>query len=566
MNRKPNLRAAFVVGGPLFNAGLIAILMAISFLAVALPDRSDEVSVGGDAPAAIAFTEERASRSTTPTTATTIAPSTSTSTAAPTPSTVVRLDPEQMTAIRRLFESVAGGGVSSGPTSTTVPPPAPEPEEVVRVVYRTEPAPEVPARPECTDYETRREAQQAFAAAQVRLAHFDGDGDGIACEHIPDPDQQSIATCSDFAKQPAAQAVFDSDRKKFSHFDGDGDGRACEQLPGAPPEPIEIAPPPAVPSIAEVRNQTSVFGLHTREAPWWMGEVDHVSRLVGKAPNTLLFFSNWSTPFPAEEVATAWSRGMTPHIAWEPVIPGSGSHPKLAEIAAGDWDPYIDAWAEAAVAHGQPIVLRFAAEMNGNWYPWSENGFGNSPGEFAPAWRHVHDRFRLAGADNVVWLWSVNRVDNLSTDMSGYWPGGDYVDWVGISGYWRGYQAAPEASYQAVFGRTIGELRQLTEKPILLAEMGAGTEVDADRVDFLESVFAGLATDTDIIGFVYFNDRKAGGDWRVQYSQRLVDAFAAGVGNERWPSGVLPPGMELGERVSIPAYGDPEVDLGNPDG
>lgn len=560
MTRLPDSwRSALVVGGPLFNVGLVSILMGISFLAVALPDRSDELITAGDAPDALAFSDTVASTTapppTRPATTTTVAPSTTTAT-----------DDDQINIISSMLDDLVEASKNPDRFAPAPPPSQPEPTEVVKVVYRTEPSDDSPPRPECTDYETRTEAQAAFAADPVALAHFDGDGDGTACEHIPDPTDRSLLVCSDFAEQPDAQAVFDSDPAEYAHFDGDGDGRACEQLPGAPGEPEPVETPPPVPSVDAVRAQTSVYGLHTREAPWWMGEVDYVTRLVGKAPNNLLFFANWSKPFPADEVATAWSRGMTPQVAWEPVIPGADGQPKLADIASGEWDVYIDEWAAAAAAHGQPIVLRFAAEMNGHWYPWSENHFGNGSGEFAPMWRHVHERFELAGADNVIWLWSVNRVDNLRSDITTYWPGAEYVDWVGISGYWRGYQGAPAPTFQAIFGETLAQLRALTAKPILLAETGAGTSVDADRVQFLTTLFQGLAENTDLIGFVYFNDRKAGGDWRMQFSQNMVDAFAAGVAADRWVGGVLPPGMDPGERLGVPAHGDPDVDLGNPDG
>ena len=562
--KRAALRSAFAVGGPLFNVGLVAMLMTISFLAVALPDRSDELITGGDAPPGLAFSEPAGTRITPTDPPTTTVPTTTTTT-----TTVAddQIADDQISIISSMLDDLIEASKDPDRLAPAAPPPPePDPVEVVRVVYRTEPAPETSPRPECTDYATRTEAQEAFAADPAGLAHFDGDGDGTACEHIPDPSDRSVLTCADFTEQPEAQAVFDSDPTAYSYFDGDGDGRACEQLPGAPPEPDPINTPPPVPAVGAVRAQTGVFGLHTREAPWWMGEADYVTRLVGKAPNNLLFFSNWSKPFPADEVATAWSRGMTPQVAWEPVIPGADSQPKLADIANGEWDAYIDSWAAAAAAHGQPIVLRFAAEMNGHWYPWSENHFGNGSDEFAPMWRHVHSRFEAAGADNVVWLWSVNRVDNLNSDIATYWPGEEYVDWVGISGYWRGYQAAPAPNFSAVFAQTLGELRTLTPKPILLAEIGAGTDVDADRVEFLTTLFAGLAANPDVIGFVYFNDRKAGGDWRMQFSQNMVDAFAVGVADERWVGGVLPPGMEPGERLAVPAFGDPDVDLGNPDG
>ena len=212
--------------------------------------------------------------------------------------------------------------------------------------------------------------------------------------------------------------------------------------------------------------------------------------------------------------------------------------------------------------------MRLAAEMNGSWYSWSSGVNGNEAEDYVDMWRHVHDRFDAAGADNVVWLWSVNRSDNLRTDIADYWPGEEYTDWVGISGYWRGFDGAPEPTFSAIFDKTLGELRAITTKPILLAEVGAGTSVDADRVLWLNTLFDGLSRNLDIIGFVYFNDVKSGGDWRIQFSQTMVDAFADGVESDRWESGVLPTGMTAGDRLNVPAHNDPDntglADLGTP--
>lgn len=552
----------FAVGGPLFNLGLVALLMAISFTAVALPERTTELATEpGEPPFSLSFAE----------------PIIPTTTVEPTSTEddlrmidelrreLEERDAElaaQQAAAERAKEATSEEADDSGSSDTGSTGSATAPTEgLVRVVYRTEQI-EVPvtapARPDCTDYDTRAAAQEAFDADPNGLSWFDGDGDGNACEHIPDPNATLAITCTSFDQQPDAQAVFDSDREGLAYLDGDGDGRACEQLPGAPAE-VPLPPPPSqVLSVSAVRAQQGVFGFHTREAPWWMGELDYVSRLVGKAPNNLLFFSNWATPFPAEQVQTAWGRGMTPQIAWEPVVPGADTQPTLRQIIDGEFDEYIDEWASSAAAHGQPIVLRLAAEMNGNWYSWSESMNGNQQGEFVEMWRHVHDRFAAANADNVVWLWSVNRSDNLSTDIADFYPGEAYTDWVGLSGYWRGYQGAAAPTFDAVFSKTMGELRTITNKPILLAEIGTGTTVDADRVTWMNSLFDGLSNNPDVIGFVYFNDSKSGGDWRIQFSQTLVDAFANGVADDKWKSGSLPTGMKIGDRLTVPAHSDPD--------
>lgn len=555
-----NAPGMFSIGSGLFNVALVCLLMAITFAAVALPAPADLETTSGPSPLNLPFADP----------ITTTPESTTSSTAAP-QTTSTALDNDLLNELLEELRNDETTGTSNETNNESadgdgvvVPPNGPD-QELVQVVYRTEqvivPAstiPPTPRRPECTDYPTRSEAQVAYDADPTTLAHFDGDRDGNACEQIVDPDAVAAVSCTDFVNQPDAQAIFDSDRETLSYLDGDGDGLACEQLPGTPAMGPALPEAAQVLSVNAVRAQQGVFGMHTREAPWWMGELDYVTRLVGKAPNNLLFFSNWATPFPAEQVRTAWGRGMTPQVAWEPSIPGADTQPTLREIADGSWDFYIDEWASAAAAHGQPIVLRLASEMNGNWYSWSEGVNGNNEGDFVDMWRHVHDRFEAAGANNVVWLWSVNRSNNLKTDITTYWPGEEYADWVGMSGYWRGYEGAPEPTFDAIFGQTLDELRAITAKPILLAEIGAGTNVNADRVTWLNTVFAGLEANPDVIGFVYFNDTKSGGDWRIQFSQPMVDAFAAGIADERWKSGSLPTGMKIGDRLTVPAHSDPD--------
>jgi hypothetical protein len=322
--------------------------------------------------------------------------------------------------------------------------------------------------------------------------------------------------------------------------------------PTSPPAYQAPAPPP-VPTLAAVANPSlKYYGLHTKEAPWFMGEVDHIARLTGKAPNLNVFFTNFGERFPGAAVDASWARGMTPVVTWEPVIPGSPvGQPRLADIAGGRFDTYLDTWAAEAARNGKPLVIRFAHEMNGDWYPWSAGVNGNRASDYAEAWRHIHSRFEAAGASNILWMWSVNRVDWLKTDIADYYPGDEYVDWVGLSGYYRSATQAPKPTFDAVFGRTLEALRATAPgKKILLGEIAAGSD-DASRVQWIRSTFDGMVAHPDIIGFAWFNDVKAEGDWRLQFSQATVDAFAAGVSSPHWGSGVLPPGMTPGARITV---------------
>ena len=125
-----------------------------------------------------------------------------------------------------------------------------------------------------------------------------------------------------------------------------------------------------------------------------------------------------------------------PEITWEPWdytqgIYGRRPSYNLQSIVDGAHDAYIRSWARGLASYGKPVRLRFAQEMNGNWYPWSVGAYGNSSGEFVAAWRHVHDLVRAAGATNVLWVWSP--VALAGTITAEQYPGDDYVDIVGLS-------------------------------------------------------------------------------------------------------------------------------------
>jgi hypothetical protein len=147
------------------------------------------------------------------------------------------------------------------------------------------------------------------------------------------------------------------------------------------------------------------------------------------------------------------------------VQPGAWS---LASIVLGTYDAEITAWATAAKDDGRPVYLRFAHEMNGDWYPW---GYPSNPAsEYVAAWRHVVDLFRAAGAANVQFVWCVATGGDMATTVIGeLFPGDDYVDWVSMDGYNRNVGGVWQ-SFRSIFDSGYELLTTLSTKPIIIAE------------------------------------------------------------------------------------------------
>ena len=267
-------------------------------------------------------------------------------------------------------------------------------------------------------------------------------------------------------------------------------------------------------------------------------ELDAYTGSAGKRPMVIMDYRDWAhTPdFPADFANLVVARGATPLLTWEPwSYTGGAAQPgyRLSAIAGGGYDAYIRHWAAQVKAWNKPVMLRFAHEMNGDWYPWSERVNGNAPGQYVTAYRHVVDLFRAAGARNVTWVWSPNVSYPGTTSLAALYPGSAYVDWTGLDGYNFGTTTATGwQSFDQVFGASIGQIRAVSTKPLMLAEVGSA-EQGGDKSAWISDFFGQLAAHPEIRAYMWFNHDKEA-DWRVQSSDASRLAYAAGVAAARY--------------------------------
>jgi hypothetical protein len=287
--------------------------------------------------------------------------------------------------------------------------------------------------------------------------------------------------------------------------------------------------------------------------------IDAFSEMVGEKPGTVMWYQDWSGGFVQEHFDAVASRGMVPMLTWEPKnYPLAGSNPEqpsyaLRTIIRGDHDDYIRRFAQDAKEwtekRNEPLYLRFAHEMNGDWYPWGVGVNGNRPGEYVAAWRHVHDIFEQEEATKVEWVWTPN-VREGTPEAATYrslFPGDAYVDWVGLDGYnWGSGRARPDGqvsggqvseertanwqSFGEVFARSYGELVELTDKPMVIGETGSA-ESGGDKAAWIRDAYLDEAPSRfpRIKAVIWFHKDQTGDkentNWRVDTSQASLDAY-----------------------------------------
>ena len=277
-----------------------------------------------------------------------------------------------------------------------------------------------------------------------------------------------------------------------------------------------------------------VLGLAVAGAPTELAEVAGIEERTGVDVDQVTFYRAWSLggDFPAADATRVTEAGAVPELVWEPWDPAAGLEQpaySLDAIASGAHDAYLSRWARQVKSWGQPLVIRFAHEMNGDWYPWAAGVNGNTAADHRAAWRHVVSVFTRARVKNVTWLWTANVPYPGSTPLSQLYPGDSYVGRVGLDGYnWGTTQSwSTWQSFGEVFGPGVAELDALTARPLHVTETGAPEGAGGDKAAWVTDMWAWLDAHPEVSGLTWFSLAKEA-DWRVDSSEASLAAYAAG--------------------------------------
>ncbi len=164
--------------------------------------------------------------------------------------------------------------------------------------------------------------------------------------------------------------------------------------------------------------------------------------------------------------------------------------------------------------------------MNGDWYAWGGAATAKAPPGTSKSWQRMHRIFGEEGADNVSWVWSPNwnsRPDATWNQIQTYYPGDDYVDWVGVSGYACSTQPPGQ-----MFDNFYDEYG--SRKPIMISEVGVVDHGGRTKADWIASFAAWVKTKPAVGAVVWFDTDTHPGStekWRIDSDKQALAAYKA---------------------------------------
>lgn len=215
-----------------------------------------------------------------------------------------------------------------------------------------------------------------------------------------------------------------------------------------------------------VAQHKVIFGHHddTAYGHTWKYEADRsdVKDVVGDYPGLM----NWdlgliehnspvqldSVPFDfiRDEVRKQDARGGINAFSWHLRNPATGgdswdtsASPVEMMVTAGTaLNDTLYAWLDRAAdfflslkrADGShiPVIFRPWHENTGSWFWWGKDYC--TPEQYRALWRITYDTFARKGVDNVVWVYSPDKL-TTSGEYAERFPGSQYVDVLGVDVY-----------------------------------------------------------------------------------------------------------------------------------
>ena len=228
---------------------------------------------------------------------------------------------------------------------------------------------------------------------------------------------------------------------------------------GSKEKSIKLLPPSgnsiyfsAYPDFSYLADYNSTATIeHASKDDVSKNRIESFQKIANKKIAWATFDNEWHEElvYPKKQIETVNSMDILPLVRITPF--NVNGKLKLKEIISGLYDDALLKWANASKKHKKPIALIFGHEMNGNWNDWSgsknggsklmKNGVYEGPETFKLAYRHVIDVFRKAKVKHITWLFHCNillndeNLDGKWNAPKNYYPGDDYIDWIGTSIY-----------------------------------------------------------------------------------------------------------------------------------
>ena len=235
------------------------------------------------------------------------------------------------------------------------------------------------------------------------------------------------------------------------------------------------------------------WGIFENSAPVSLDYLKSLENRLDYKFEFLVMYQNLETTVPLAELKNAYNDGRYVELTLQTMDTAQTYKSASYDILDGKYDDYFNEYARGLKEFGHPVLFRPNNEMNGEWCVYSSYHTSKDTNLYKEVWRYIYKIFEENGVDNVLWVWNPHDLSFPGFKWNhylNYYPGDEYVDIVGLTGYNTGtyYRGEVWRDFDAIYPHLYDEYMALFDHPFMITEFGSN-EVGGNKVRWVQEMF-----------------------------------------------------------------------------
>ena len=268
----------------------------------------------------------------------------------------------------------------------------------------------------------------------------------------------------------------------------------------------------------ELQNgDTLKWGIFTSDAFTSLGSgtMEQLERELGRTFDAALIYVHYGHDFPTEFMEGNYERGRIVELTYQTTTNNNEdmfARTPFLDMYRGECDDEIRRFARDAAAWGRPFLFRLNNEMNSDWTSYSGVVNMADPQLYIDVWQRFYRIFREEGVDNCLWIYNPNDRNappSKWNDSLAYYPGNEYVQLLGVTGYNNGTYYTQWNEQWRGFTTIYDEIWNLysphfSRFPWIITEF-ASSSYGGDKAAWIDEMFAHIGDYPNIKLAVWFS-------------------------------------------------------------
>lgn len=266
-----------------------------------------------------------------------------------------------------------------------------------------------------------------------------------------------------------------------------------------------------------VNNEGLAWGLFEPSAPRNMNPLYRLENQLEYQFPFLLMYKDLASQFPMQELITASNQNRQVVLTLQTEYHDKSKNLRsLYSLLEGGHDDQLERFAQGLKDFGGPVFFRLNNEMNGDWCSYSAYFASMDTEVYLASWRYVYRYFEEAGVDNLIWVWNPHDLSFPGFAWNHwltYYPGDEYVDIIGLTGYNPGtyFPGEPWRPFHEIYPTLYRDYLSLFRHPFMITEFGSNS-FGGDKAQWIADMFHHMPLFENIRVAIWWN----GIDWDAQ--------------------------------------------------